>query len=234
MAGVDPRPVNGQLWGEWIRAGAERWDVVQRSWFVFARNTTELIDLLKVPATNIDASMLLMGDDLHAAAPFWQELDQRLHNELASAVSLVDHTRRLLKHYKDDAAHFVGEYIDRNSSVTTLDESIFLRDLRNYLLHYGVAPVVQSLSLGPIDEVGMTGHSIKLSSSGLLRWKGWKAQSQVYLGRFEDRDGPVLARDVVTYANAMSQLFTWTLSQRKVLNSTDNAPERFRLDLMPG
>ena len=82
---VDPRPINGDMWGQWIRAGAERWDVVQRSWSVFARNTTELVNLLKMPATNFDVSLLLMGDDIDASAPFWQELDQRLHNELARA-----------------------------------------------------------------------------------------------------------------------------------------------------
>ena len=227
---VDPRPINGDMWGQWIRAGAERWDVVQRSWSVFARNTTELVNLLKMPATNFDVSLLLMGDDIDASAPFWQELDQRLHNELASAVSLVDHTRRLLKHYQDDAPHFVNEYLDRNTSVTTMEEAVFLRDLRNYLLHYGVAPIIQSLSLGPINDVGMTGHSIKLSSSGLLRWDGWKARSRTFLGRYEDRDGPVLARDVVAYANAMSKLFDWTLGQRAVLNGDASVPERFRMD----
>ena len=46
----DPRPINANLWGQWVRAGNDRWDVVRRSWTVFARNTTELIELLKIPA----------------------------------------------------------------------------------------------------------------------------------------------------------------------------------------
>jgi hypothetical protein len=33
---------------------------------------------------------------------------------------LVDHARRLLKHYEDDAPHFVGEYLERNTSVTAM------------------------------------------------------------------------------------------------------------------
>jgi hypothetical protein len=83
------RPVDGNLWGQWVRAGNDRWEVVRRSWSVFVRNTTELIDLLKIPATDIAASLQLMGDDREATGMFWEELDQRLHNQLASAVSFV-------------------------------------------------------------------------------------------------------------------------------------------------
>ena len=52
----DPRPIDGNLWGQWVRAGSDRWEVVRRSWSVFVRNTTELIDLLKIPGTNMAVS----------------------------------------------------------------------------------------------------------------------------------------------------------------------------------
>jgi hypothetical protein len=92
----DPRPVDGTLWGQYVRAGHERWEVVRRSWSVFVRNTQELQRLLSLPATNPAISLLLMSDDREATTPYWEELDQRLHNELASAVTLVDHARRLM------------------------------------------------------------------------------------------------------------------------------------------
>jgi hypothetical protein len=34
-----------------------------------------------------------MSDNRETTAPFWEELDQRLHYLLASATSFVDHTR---------------------------------------------------------------------------------------------------------------------------------------------
>jgi hypothetical protein len=132
----DSRPVDGTRWGKWVRAGNERWEEVRRSWSVFVRNTNELVDLLKIPATDINASLQLMSDDRDATALYWEQLDQRLHNQLASAVSLVDHTRRLLTYYETDIPALVAEYNRQNTIVTEMNETAFLRDLRNYLLHY--------------------------------------------------------------------------------------------------
>lgn len=171
-----------------------------------------------------------MGDDREATARFWEELDQRLHNQLASAVSLVDHTRRLLAYYDSDVPTMVAEYTQRNAVVMAMKETSFLRDLRNYLLHYGVPPVVQSLALGPVGEGGGTGHSIKLSASRLLEWDGWKKRSRDYLSSFADRDGPVLGQDVAAYANAMSSLFTWLFQQRQTVHNDDHVLDRFRID----
>ena len=226
----DPRPVDGTLWGQWVRAGNDRWEVVRRSWSVFVRNTAELIDLLKIPTNDIAASLQLMSDDREATALFWEELDQRLHNQLASAVSLVDHTRRLLAYYEADVPTMVAEYKRQNAVVTEINEAAFLRDLRNYLLHYGVPPVIQSLALGLTGDTGGTGHSIKLSAPRLLEWDGWKKRSRDYLSSFADRDGPVLGQDVATYANAMSTLFTWLFQQRQAVHSDQHALDRFRID----
>jgi len=88
----------------------------------------------------------LSSDHSTETAEFWDEVDQRLHNELASAVSLVDHTRRLLTHFESDVPDVVASYRERNAGVMALNETRFLRDLRNYLLHYGVAPIIQSIS----------------------------------------------------------------------------------------
>jgi hypothetical protein len=170
-----------------------------------------------------------MGDDREATTRFWNALDQRLHNQLASAGSLVDHTRRLLDYYQDDCPAMVAAYRERNTLVTDMKEASFLRDLRNYLLHYGVPPVLQTLSLGP-TEAGTTGHSIKLSAVRLLEWDGWKQRSRAYLSAFGDRDGPVLGEDVAAYANAMSQLFTWLFEQRLAVNKDANVLNRFRID----
>jgi hypothetical protein len=119
-----PRPINGRLWGEWVRAGNDRWEVVRRSWSVFVRNTDELIDLLNIPATNVVFSLQLMNDD-QGAMPFWPQLDQRLHNQLAGAVGVVDHARRLLDYYASDFPTMVAEFQRRNESVPEMNEAAF-------------------------------------------------------------------------------------------------------------
>lgn len=223
-------PIDGNRWGRWNREAASRWDVVGRSWKIFERNTTELIELLKGPETNLVLSLTLMGDDREATQGFWQELDQRLHNQLAGAVSLVDHTRRLTAYYGEDAPALVAEFERRNDEVFAMDEAAFLRKLRNYLLHYGVPPIVQTQRLS-MSEGGMTGHAIKLGAPHLLKWDGWSAQAKTYLMKFPDRDGPVIGKVVTDYANAMSQLYFWLFAQRAEVMRTP--PERFRMSAPP-
>lgn len=222
------RPLDGSRWGAWVRGGHDRWEVVRRSWLVFVRNTTELVDLLNIPASNPVVSMQLIGDDREATASYWEQLDQRLHNQLASAVSLVDHTRRLLRYFEDVPA-LGKEYAARNERVTQMAETVFLRDLRNYLLHYGAPPIVQTVTLGGLSDSG-TGHVLKLSASKLLEWSKWGAPAKDYLASFPQRDGPILGRDVVAYGNAMSELFGWLFKQRVPSLNDPGAMDRFRID----
>lgn len=226
MDDANDAPIDGAQWGKWNREAASRWEVVGRSWGVFQRNTTELVNLLKGPAKNLALSFALFGDHSEATARFWAELDQRLHNQLAGAVTLVDHTRRLTDYYAEDAPALVEEFERLNAEVVAMDETAFLRRLRNYLLHYGAAPVVQTQSLS-ISEGGMTGHSIKLEAEHLLRWDGWSAQAKQYLANFPERDGPVIGIVVVAYANAMSQMYSWLFKQRDEVMRTP--PHRFRM-----
>jgi hypothetical protein len=130
---VDERPIDGTRWGAWNGGAFERWQVVARSWAVFVRNTDELVGLLNLPATNMLMSLELMNDDHATAASFWDELDQRLHNQLSSAATLVDHTRRLTDYYAADFPQLAQEFETRNKAVIAMDEAAFLRRLRNYL-----------------------------------------------------------------------------------------------------
>jgi hypothetical protein len=222
-------PVDAARWGEWVRTGADYWNIVTRSYVVFRRNSQELTRILDRPRADIDFSMKLSSDHSSETAEFWDEVDQRLHNELASAVSLVDHTRRLLGYFEPDVPDIVASYHERNSGVMALNETRFLRDLRNYLLHYGVAPIIQSISFRQTEEMSEWNHHIKLKSSRLLEWREWSRQSREYLVSFGDSDGPVLRNDVVVYVSAMQELFSWLFSQRVPINSDLRVRQRFRV-----
>jgi hypothetical protein len=227
---VDERPIDGGRWGEWVRGGTELWEVVRRSYSVFARNTTELMNILNIPSTDAMVGLQLMGDDREATAPYWEQLDQRLHNQLASAVSLIDHQRRLLSYYVADFPAVVADYSSRNDGIIGMGEAAFLRDLRNYLLHYGAAPVLQTFELGQ-TEISRGRYLLKLSAEQLLRWDGWKAAARGYLSSFGERDGPLLGRDVATYATAMGGLFAWLFEQRQVVMDGANVPNRLRIEV---
>jgi hypothetical protein len=217
-------------WGAWVRDGSERWDVVRRSLSVFTLNTNELMDVLNRPRADPALALRLLNDDAgEETLPFWDELDQRLHNPLSSAVSLIDHTRRLLNYYEADFPTVVADHEARNATIREMNETAFLRDLRNYLLHYGAAPVMQSIRLGT-SEGSAIGYSVKLSPRRLLEWDKWSPTSRTYLSSFPARDGPVLGQDVAVYATAMSRVFTELLNQRRVIMDGGSKLDRFLIN----
>jgi hypothetical protein len=224
----DQAPVDGARWGEWLRAGADYWQIVTRSFVVFRRNSQELTRILDRPRVDLPFSLELSSDISSATAEFWDEVDQRLQNELASAISLVDHTRRLLEYFEPDVPDVVAEYHERNTAVTALNESRFLRDLRNYLLHYGVAPVIQSITFQRHEDGDEFNHHIKLKTSRLLEWEKWSKQSRDYLVAFGEDDGPILRDDVMVYVTAMHDLFSWLFSQRVPIFNDPRVYDRFR------
>jgi hypothetical protein len=122
----------------------------------------------------------------------------------------------------------VAEYERRNAIVTELDESRFLRDLRNYLLHFGVAPLLQTLTFGRGEEAEAFHHLLKLNAARLLEHDKWSSRSKRYLGGFPERDGPVLRDDVVVYATAMQDLYLWLFAQRIPIFNDPRVNDRFR------
>ena len=97
-------PIDGEAWMAHIRGGRAHFERVQRSWTVFWRNANDLLGLLHSVETDVMASLMLMQDpgtvqpnidEFHQE--FWAALDQRLHNLVAATVSLIDHTRPLVR-----------------------------------------------------------------------------------------------------------------------------------------
>lgn len=224
----DSQPIDGESWGKWIRDISELRNVVRRSWTIFVRNTNELIELHSRPANDIRFMLQLMGDGDAETIAFWAEFDQRLHNEMASAGSLVDHTRRLARHCETNFPDFVAEYRKLNTHVAEMNEAVFLSGLRNYLLHVDVPPVVQTLNISTVDGSQAQEHIIQLSAKRLLEWNNWSSRARHYLESFPDRNGPAIGADVAAYANAMDELYKWLFEQRQVLRSAENIPDRFR------
>ena len=228
MDSVEPptaESIDGHAWGEYVRQARERWDVVTRSWGVFQRNSSELMGLLATAETNARYSLMLMTDlELIPGeqAIFWAQFDQRLHNLLASATSLVDHTRRLISYYEHEP-EFTENFRRRNDEVAESDVALFLRRLRNYLLHFGVAPTMQTLHFGgPAGQQTDWKFEVQLSGTSLLRWKGWNSQNRSYIKSFDQ--GLHVRVLVEEYFTKMSDLYQWTTGQYSILHQPGVPP----------
>lgn len=228
----DLPPIDGNAWSTYTRSGRAHFERVQRSWVVFWRNANELVGLLHSVETNVVASLALMQDrqegteeERRARQAFWDELDQRLHNLLASAVSLVDHTRPLVDFYVYEPV-FQQEFRSRNDAVAQSPRASFLRNLRNYLLHKGVAPLMQTMRLETTAADEWDHLRIQLSGDGLLRWPKWNAKQRGFIQSFDG--GPPLRDVCVGYAEDMRDVYVWLFQQHAVLHPPGVVPQHLR------
>lgn len=153
-------------------------EIFSISIYTFQKNNEELIKLLNLYETDTNlAFKLLSVDNREAFVAFSSEVTRLLHNYLASAMTLVDHTRKLFQdEYK--GTEFEKEYDDKkDQSFVQSPISSFIKDLRNYSLHRMLPITGATLNY---DDSEMS-HSIFMPKDELIDWKGWKSKSKEYL-----------------------------------------------------
>ncbi len=119
-----------------------RWGEIERSLNIFERNALELLQLLSGLETDQELQAVLLaqpGPDDATRRDYYQQLDQRISNFIASFAALIDHIRGAISFYK--GTPLARSFDQRNSAVRDMQEARFLRRLRNMLLDRGSAPL---------------------------------------------------------------------------------------------
>lgn len=194
----------------------QAWTALWRSFDVYTDNMSELRALLVAAETNEKLQTELFQN---VRAPtvrtaYFRGLDKTLHNALAGAVSLVDHTRRHVAENFPET-DFSKDFEAANSTVYEMPESAFLRRFRNYLLHVGHAPfkMTGTLAVKNGDKGTLT---VWLISEELLSAENvWTAPARKFI---EDHpDGIHLLAVVDAYGQAMLDLYRWVFDQQPAL-----------------
>jgi hypothetical protein len=195
----------------------ERWGELARSQQVWRLNMEELKALLEAVASTEELKVELIQN---VRPPAMREaitvaIDQRLHNMLAGATSLVDHARNHLRHY--DGSDFATQFEARNKEVAEAPTSVFLRRLRNFLVHVGHAPIAMHAEF-PTAQSSFEGIQLEilLDSAALLEWDGWGPVGRAYVQGHPD--GIPLATAVEEYRTAMLGLNDWVNNQYEALH----------------
>ncbi|UEG53449.1 hypothetical protein LLH06_00460 [Mucilaginibacter daejeonensis] len=124
-----------------------------------------------------------------------------LHNYLSSFATLTDHCRVLLK-----KCHEASETVRKRiqSDLATLPSNNFLKDLRNYTLHHSLPLTMREVK--QLDGRLIVGD-LMWSRSSLLKWKGWNAQSYLYLNSLE---GDIRIKELlVEHYNRIAAFYNW-------------------------
>lgn len=162
---------------------------------VFIPNSEELIALLDRAATDPQLAIELFQNVRRPVVRtrFEGMVARALHNYVASATALVDHSRRITR---KRAGPIIEEFEDRKQKVISNPEVRFVHTLRNYVLHHSLPFIGHEVRLQPRAGVLATGE-MRLSVRQLTAWDGWSAPTR----RFIESHGEALALRPVVKAH---------------------------------
>jgi hypothetical protein len=149
-------------------------DRLQTSIWVFEQNYIEL--------KNIVAQILSAQKSLHLTTRtnrmllevFMMELTRRLHNFVAGAASLIDHTRRIHTHHYEKRGLF-SEYKTEIQTFANWSLAQFVKCLRNFVLHFGLPGLALETRVLDMKTEQMV-HTLTIPKKNLLEsgfdWTG--------------------------------------------------------------
>jgi hypothetical protein len=181
---------------------------------LFASNYTELIAFLDLIESEKVAIPL---HDVKRRREFIQVLDEvtrLLHNFLASAKTLIDHTRSHIRRLYQ-AHPFSDEYNSKlKEQLASSPVRSFVQDLRNYTQHYTLPLAGSHTSWN--RESGLT-ITYFVDAKELRKWDNWAYKSRQYLNTF-DEIMPVrqIASD---YFSLVNKFYEWLHSRQLEVNS---------------
>jgi hypothetical protein len=126
---------------------------------VFHRNCLELLTPLQAVSSSLDLALkLIPGVDPAVRGEFNAEVIRRLHNYVAATMTLVDHSRRLMRERTGSVA---DEFRTRKTTLLTNPEVRFIQELRKW-----------AMSFRPPARVACQ-HGRRVASGG---WRGLPTQ----------------------------------------------------------
>jgi hypothetical protein len=199
-----------------------KWEGLRRVADVLGRNLRELLMVLEAPNRDVQLALELIQNVRRSDIrdDYFAVLDQRLHNFVASATTLIDHTRRHVDGYQGTA--FAREYENRKVLVTDAPVASFVKSLRNYLLHYRLPLLGHRVSFKSLEIApGSIDFRIEASTDLLLEWDGWRGRARSYL----EHAGEVVdvRAAVVEYGRLVQDLYQWIFEQFPALHAAEIA-----------
>lgn len=208
------------------------WELLNNAYVAYIQNADDLIAHVEIPQHDPFLAIKLMDADPtpEVKRSYQQELLRFLLNYCATASTLVDHSRNFIRRYEQIEPHLVKEYESRKDAVTGQKVAHFIQGLRNYMLHYQLPSISNSMSF--TNQVNSRSFAIRLDCAALSKWKKWKPQARSYM---ENKDSVVLLDAVQDYTSAIQELYQWLFSlaqdtvQRTAVRRLDIQTEIFKL-----
>jgi hypothetical protein len=195
------------------------WDALVDVHAAHMTNERELLAFIEAIQQNIDDMAVTMISNVgpqESQRNLFRELLRRLHNYVASAGTLIDHTRNLTRKYEGTPTH--EEYVTRLGITTQQKVVPFVSKLRNFVLHVGVPAIGTQVRWD--HESGET-CLVFIDRDAALEWKDWPVAAREFLQAQPEK---VPLTDVIReYGGTIEELYRWLYDQFTTLHGADIA-----------
>lgn len=187
MAMDDPYELSAEVYKSeaykiWLRL-----DTLAINWFVYERNYQKLSELLVASERPESHTKIWIQERDRERMIVMREIVRLFQNYLASAKSLVDHTRKLVEEWYSGSVFFEEYNIEVKERFRNSEIASFIKGLRNYTLHYSLPFTTAYLhyTWDPDIKKHLDTRSFVLEKERLMKWQKWDALSKSYLRKVE-------------------------------------------------
>lgn len=177
---------------------------------IFQMNALELIEATR-KLRDPDLGLPLMFDaNREASQQAHRELNRHIHNFVASAKSLVDHTRVFLKESYANSAILESIQLKIKNTFSESPVTAFVHDLRNYMVHKGLPNSHVFMDWRQDPSAGASSQvtsGIRFDKQSLAGWSSWTAPAKHYMeqcGEYID-----IHRFTDEYVVAVTRFHSW-------------------------
>ncbi|MEG4113114.1 MULTISPECIES: hypothetical protein [unclassified Microcoleus] len=189
-------------------------EALSASYRVFKRNYDELVYHLEHLNDPRESLFMYSSEQRENLERLIDETSRLFHNFLASAKSLVDHTRVIVNRLYFNQ-EFKKEY-DKKLAGELANNPVqkFVQRLRNYTQHYTLP--IPELEIEFAEDIAM---SLRLDVELLKQWDGWDKISMSYLK--ESGDSLCLISLSNKYFVLVEQFYQWLTERQTQLHKSD-------------
>ncbi|MGZ4078799.1 MAG: hypothetical protein ACXVDW_15040, partial [Bacteroidia bacterium] len=181
---------------------------------IFENNYIELIHHLEKHNDPIESIKLLKIDTRKELFAYQREITRYLHNYIASALSLVDHSRNHFRElYTDESFPEYQQEIDLKFKLNPLAN--FIKDLRQYFQHYKIPGVSTNVKF----ENNKIEMKLLLPLKEISLFSGWRAKSKEFLNQHKDDIDIIIV--IKQYHQLVIEFYDWFQAKQMDIHKPD-------------
>ncbi|HEX8166927.1 MAG TPA: hypothetical protein VF601_14230 [Beijerinckiaceae bacterium] len=174
---------------------------------IFKMNAKELKDMLELLENPKIGLALMAENNRDAGHQAHREVNRYVHNFVASAMTLVEHTRIFIRREYSNTPLATMYQAKIDKEIRNDELCKFVQDFRNYMLHRELPNSEMFVSYTKTEDGGMINTGVVYKVENLKNWDGWTVPSKGFL---EKQGENLNLREIaVKYEEKVLKLHDW-------------------------